>query len=216
MPAADHGSVLGAFRDLRAPVSVHLPLAIALAVLAWRQGPTPLLLLTAALSGFALWTLMEYWIHRAVLHMIPRGRVRRYLAGRHILHHRNPLGHPGVALLWVSLLVASTVFAALWLSFGRGLAAAIMVGIVTGYLSYEYTHLASHVGFAPLTPWGGWLRRHHSTHHEDSARHNYAIVMPLWDWIFRTRWQPPPPRALSFPEPLRGDESDATPRSDAA
>ena len=174
-------------RTLWQPAAVYLPVTAVLAFLAFAYGPPPWLVLALIAAGVGLWTLFEYWLHRSILHMLPRGRVRRYIAGLHVLHHRDPIRHPGTVLLWVSATVAALMFGAMTVLLGAMTAAALMAGVVIGYLGYEYVHLALHVPGAPPLPWGRLVRAHHMAHHEQSARHNFAIVLPVWDRVFRTR-----------------------------
>jgi sterol desaturase/sphingolipid hydroxylase (fatty acid hydroxylase superfamily) len=174
--------------ELRWPLALYAPASAALLAFALDAGSAARAVLLAA-AGVALWTLMEYLIHRFLLHLIPRGSMRRYVAGRHILHHRDPTGHPGLVLLWVSGLVGLLTSLLLVALLGPVAGAAVMGGVVLGYLAYEYAHLAAHLGTRPLTPWGARLRAHHLAHHERSARANFAIVLPLWDALFRTSWR---------------------------
>lgn len=187
MPPAAGATSGASARILGVRLFVYAPIALLLGAWAFKSGPGIVPTVALMLGGGGVWTFFEYWIHRLVLHAIPRGSARRYVAGRHILHHHNPSGHPGTALLWVSAIVAVTVFSSLLVALSPAVAAATMTGIVLGYLCYEYAHLATHLGTKPLTPWGKWLRRHHLVHHHLSSRHNFAILLPLWDWVFQTQ-----------------------------
>ena len=187
---------LSALHILKTPFSLYAPVATLLVAGAALTGATPRAILAGMLGGLAAWTFFEYWLHRLVLHMLPRGGVRRYVAGRHILHHRNPAQSSGVVLLWVSVLVAVPTLGILILTLGA-LGTAVMSGIVIGYLLYEYAHLASHLGLPPATPWGARLRRHHLGHHNDSPRHNFAITLPLWDYVFATKARSEPSQQRS-------------------
>jgi sterol desaturase/sphingolipid hydroxylase (fatty acid hydroxylase superfamily) len=129
---------------------------------------------------------MEYLLHRFLLHFVWRGAARRILAGRHILHHKNPERHPGIALLHVSALIAASTYGVLMLVTGPYRAAAFMAGLIAGYLAYEYCHLAIHEGPAPRTAAFGFLRGQHLAHHLVNAHGNYAITLPLWDRVFGT------------------------------
>lgn len=181
---------VSALHVLRTPLSAYVPFATVLAAAALALHAPVLAVVGGILAGFLTWTFFEYWLHRMVLHMLPRGRVRRYVAGRHILHHRNAEKDPGIALLWVSALVAIPTLATLIQLLGAAPGAAVMSGIVVGYLCYEYAHLATHIGLPPATPWGRRLRHHHLVHHDVSPRHNFAITLPLWDHVFATALSP--------------------------
>src|SRR5687768_8595592 len=98
-------TVVGVLSALGSPFAVYTPVAAIL--LGTSVSRSPATALGLALAGLLLWTLLEYLFHRFVLHLLPRGGARRLLAGRHLLHHKNPTGHPGVVLVWVSALNGS-------------------------------------------------------------------------------------------------------------
>lgn len=178
-------------KALRVPFLVYAPLGLLLLALCLLSPITISSALGLASLGFLLWTLLEYLFHRYLLHLLPRGRLRRLMAGRHTLHHKSPIGHPGIVLLWVSALQGGLFFAALCAATGLDVATGIMSGLVAGYLGYEYLHLRAHTVESPRSRWSRMLRAHHIVHHERSARTNYAITLPLWDLIFGTAWHGP-------------------------
>src|SRR5262245_26907794 len=80
---------------LRAPLAIYVPATFALAAFSVPRVPAARLAALAA-AGVLFWSLLEYAIHRFALHGIPRGRTRRYVAGQHLLHHRNPVDEAGI------------------------------------------------------------------------------------------------------------------------
>ena len=127
--------------------------------------------------GVAIWTLIEYLMHRLAFHGF----------APHTEHHLNPTDRKYIlAPLWLSTSGACTVFGILWLSTGSWKAAvSIVSGVIAGYLTYELIHLRIHSGKR-----GGRLlralRKYHYYHHFASERVCYGVTSPLWDIIFRS------------------------------
>ena len=175
--------------DLGCYASASATLALAL-LLASPAGHAPMLWATA-LAGGALWTLAEYALHRFVLHGLPP--FDRW----HDEHHRRPralIGSP--TLLSASLFALLAAAPALWL-LGTWPAAALMFGLLTGYLLYGVMHQGlHHVG--PLGPqrWP-WLlqrRRWHGQHHRSGNAQpaHFGVTTDLWDRVFGTAGAPQP------------------------
>ena len=59
------------------------------------------------LMGFALWTLIEYILHRYVLHHVP------FFVTMHDMHHDNPSALVG-SPTWMTVSVAAAIFFSLW------------------------------------------------------------------------------------------------------
>jgi sterol desaturase/sphingolipid hydroxylase (fatty acid hydroxylase superfamily) len=190
--AASGATALEVLGELRVLYLVYLPGAVALVALAVARGLSPLVLPALVLAGGLLWTLLEYLIHRFALHLGFRGAIRRHVAGKHILHHKDAAVHSGIVVLPFSAAVALVVFAALAAAVGLTPGMAIMAGVFLGYLGYEYVHLAIHRA-GPLPPiWGDRILAHHLYHHQRSARANYAVLAPIWDRLFLTLGRPRP------------------------
>lgn len=166
-------------------------------------GPNPLTApLLAWLSlGWLSWTLVEYWLHRAIFHLpgdTPARKVARFVLHTH--HHRTPndrrrlVATPfqGVSLALLLLGVDRLAVGDAWRP--------LLAGQLLGYLFYEAAHYAAHHA---RRPWlGRALRRHHLRHHADGGG-NFGISCPLWDLVFRTQL---PARA---PGPTRDEARDA-------
>lgn len=138
-------------------------------------------------TGWLVWTLVEYWLHRGLFHLAPTTPARRvtaFIVHRH--HHvapgdrdrlvATPLYSGGLALLLLGLysLLAGPV--ARW---------PLLAGSLLGYLAYELAHLRAHHG-RPRTAVGRVLRRRHLRHHFTDAGLDFGISSPLWDLVFRT------------------------------
>ncbi len=175
------------------PVAVFGPLAVLqIAVAAVVAGPpgfaAPVIFGGA---GLFLWTLLEYGLHRFSFH----AKTERALSsGLHRRHHREP-GHPDyvIAPVALSLPIYLGVLAGLaWASRDLTFTAYAGIGVISGYLFYEWVHYSSHQrqpGTRPLR----FLKKYHMIHHFQDPTNYFGVTSPLWDWVFGT------PRALPAP-----------------
>ncbi|MEO6281510.1 sterol desaturase family protein [Roseateles sp.] len=148
-------------------------------------------LMAWVLAGAAGWTLLEYLLHRFVLHALPPFK------GWHAEHHRRPN-----ALVALPTLMTVTLFATLiglpaaWL-LGTWPATALSLGLAGGYLSYGLIHHATHHGFGRWPSRQSWLaqrRRWHAMHHRrpPGSPHAagssafYGVSNGFWDRVFGT------------------------------
>ena len=151
------------------------------------------LLATLGLGGFAAWSLMEYALHRFVLHGL------QPFKGWHAAHHAQPTARIGTPTVVSAGLIGFLVFGpALWCLGSVG-GTALTLGVTAGYLSYAATHHAVH-------HWGSrpgagaasnharaWLRQrkvwhglHHQRHATGTAPGHYGVSLSLWDKVFQT------------------------------
>lgn len=134
--------------------------------------------LAAAASGLALWTLLEYFIHRFAFHgFLP-----------HWQHHEEPRDPQYiVAPLWLSGGTSAVLFLLLRVATGSWARGGLTIAaIVAGYLAYEAIHLRIHSEAAG----GRWLRalrRWHYYHHFADDRYCYGVTSPVWDRVFGSR-----------------------------
>lgn len=145
-------------------------------------------LLLWALFGAAAWTLVEYGVHRFVLHGLPP------FSRWHAEHHHRPgalIGAP--TWLTASLFGGFAALPAWWLMGARP-AAALTLGLVAGYLAYGVIHHATHGELPGLDRRGAWLTRrrrwhalHHARSHAIGERHsNFGVSAGWWDRVFGT------------------------------
>lgn len=146
--------------------------------LAWQAGWTQRLLgLACVAAGVALWSLIEYGVHRFVFHgMQP---FKRW----HAAHHQ----HPG-ALISMPTLLSVPLFGGLvllpaWALLGLRPAAALMLGVLGAYLAYGLVHHISHHGGA-LAPWLRQRRYWHALHHRSPDAGRYGVSTSWWDHAF--------------------------------
>jgi sterol desaturase/sphingolipid hydroxylase (fatty acid hydroxylase superfamily) len=179
---------------------------LGLLALAWSESLLPRAL-AFALAGLALWTFMEYAVHRWLLHVaFPR---RRSLPGRvlHVLfdashadHHAKPWdgyhinGH--LDTLWVA--VWAVPLSLLAPPFTASL---VVSGLFAAYAAEEWAHHAMHFSNHPWR-YFQYLRRRHLYHHsQHGVGTSYGITSDFWDKVFGTRIPLPqrerllPPRA---------------------
>ncbi len=164
---------------------------IALACIAW--GVTSHSLnwaTTAAASALALgtWSLVEYLVHRFLLHPPNRlTRLSRWAQFAHGVHHDSqdePI-HTLVPPVNAAFILLPFLGVFHWLVPSRFFA--VFLGFfLIGYLAYEYLHYAMHQQEARSRV-GKFLRRHHLTHHAHGRAGNFGVSTPLWDWVLGTR-----------------------------
>jgi sterol desaturase/sphingolipid hydroxylase (fatty acid hydroxylase superfamily) len=155
---------------------VYIPL-IAAAV-AWNLYARPLGLAASAglvAAGIALWTLIEYLLHRFAFHGF----------APHYEHHADPVDPAYIlAPIWFSLSAAVAVWLGLALAMGSWAQSALTgAGVVCGYLGYEWVHLRIHsqaAGGRLLRIW----RRRHFYHHFANDRRCFGVTSPIWDLAF--------------------------------
>ena len=140
--------------------------------------------LTLAIFGFISWSLMEYALHRFILHgMAPFSRW-------HGEHHQRPMALICLPTAWSAGLIVMLVFLpCLWL-WGLWSAAALTLGVLTGYSVYTFLHHATH-HWHSQNAWFRMRRRDHALHHAMSRRTGmpggyFGVTSHLWDQIFRT------------------------------
>ncbi len=139
----------------------------------------------ALLVGYLFWTLLEYVLHRYVLH----GPSSLAQEG-HAKHHRDE-----EALVASPLFVIPLVEVVLWWLMahwiGATSAAFFFCGAASGYAGFSLLHHVFH--HYPERSWDrGFLHRlreGHEVHHQ-LARWNYGTTTSLWDRVFRTYRSP--------------------------
>lgn len=139
------------------------------------------------LAGIAIWTLVEYWLHRLLFHWkpsIPGGD--RFHFVLHGVHHDHPNDKMRLVMPPAASLPLAAIFFGLFaLIFGTPLAYPLYAGLLIGYLLYDYTHYYLHHA-APKTRLGKRLREQHMRHHFQDHRYGFGVSSPIWDYVFRT------------------------------
>lgn len=182
------------------PLVLYGPVILALAAFGvQRVGVLIAIALMAA--GYFTWTLTEYWMHRAVFHLQPRGpRSESFVWAIHGVHHDHPNdARRVVALPVVSIPIGAAAAVLCWLVLPGALWLPFVAGWGGGYLAYDLLHAYLHVG-RPRTALFRWLRARHLRHHFADARGCFGVSAPYWDYVFGTSLPARTPRR----EPVRG------------
>jgi dihydroceramide fatty acyl 2-hydroxylase len=177
------------YRYLLSTCLCYVPLALGLGAWVWHTGKLPGSRWPIYIVlGVGSWTLIEYLLHRFVLHVRPHTlAIRRTIERLHLGHHREPWDEAKITVPVYGSLPIAIALAGLFkvLSGSWEIAALLMIGSIGGYLSYEMVHFQIHCHATR----GRWLRRrrrHHFFHHFKDQRHCFGVTTPLWDWVFGT------------------------------
>jgi sterol desaturase/sphingolipid hydroxylase (fatty acid hydroxylase superfamily) len=161
---------------------VYPPVAIVLVVAATRPGSTLSWRESVFVSGagIAAWTLLEYVIHRVLLHGV------RYFAMMHEMHHDDPGGFVGTPT-WLSLgMFCSGALLPLWWETGFDLASDFTAGLILGYLWYVGVHYVIHHRRIEPGTYLYRLKRDHELHHHARLGCNFGVTTSFWDRVFAT------------------------------
>jgi sterol desaturase/sphingolipid hydroxylase (fatty acid hydroxylase superfamily) len=174
----EHGRV-GYWADYAAYGLIVLVLAVGLLTL----GPASMWLsiISYVLAGLAIWTLVEYAMHRFVLHGMEPFR------SWHAKHHDRPTALISAPTILSATLIATLVFAPALMLAGPWRACALTLGLTIGYFIYALTHHATHhwrADNAWLKRRKSWHARHHHAH--GSRAGCYGVSSSLWDRVFRS------------------------------
>jgi sterol desaturase/sphingolipid hydroxylase (fatty acid hydroxylase superfamily) len=137
--------------------------------------------LAAFLAGVAMWTLLEYLLHRFVLHRIPT------FAQMHAVHHASPRAFVGTPT-WVSLLILwIAIFVPAWRTLSLHIATGLIAGVMSGFLWYGILHHAVHHRRPRFLAQRLTACIHrHLRHHHAEVPGNFGVTTRLWDRLFGT------------------------------
>jgi cyclopropane-fatty-acyl-phospholipid synthase len=156
--------------------SLGLGVFLALAVPTEQRGMG----LALALAGLASWTLMEYALHRFVLHGL------RPFSRWHAAHHHRPRALICAPTILSAALIVLLVQLPAVLLGGRWLGSAYTLGVVTGYLAYAITHHATH-HWRARSAWAQQRKVWHALHHRPAGPPgHFGVTGNFWDRVFRT------------------------------
>lgn len=138
--------------------------------------------------GVLTWLAMEYCIHRFFFHWEGNGPItRRVHEIAHGYHHTYPDDAQRLVMpLSVSIPMALLIGGLLWLVGHPAQTLPYFVGIVWGYLFYDFMHWSTHHR-TPRTAWGRELRAHHMAHHFATPDRNFGISNRWVDRVMRSR-----------------------------
>jgi dihydroceramide fatty acyl 2-hydroxylase len=168
------------------PLFLYVPVLVFLAGLSFSHYGSGGVLL-AALLGYFIWTLVEYFGHRFLFHCDFPGRfgarIHFLIHGVHHEHPSDPLRLVMPALLSGPIMLIS--FLVGWLLFGLPLEYPVLMGFMAGYLGYDMVHYYVHHG-QPKSWAGRTLRRLHMLHHFRDPERGFGVSAPWWDYVFKT------------------------------
>ena len=136
--------------------------------------------------GVAVWTLLEYVIHRYLFHYDPRSRIgKQFHFIVHGVHHDYPNDAKRLVMPpAVSIPLAILFYAVFYLTVGSA-APALWAGFVAGYVCYDGIHYAIH-HFPMKSGLLNRLKQHHLRHHFHDDQAGFGVSSPLWDYVFRS------------------------------
>jgi 4-hydroxysphinganine ceramide fatty acyl 2-hydroxylase len=149
------------------------------------------------LSGFSLWSLIEYILHRFLFHLdewLPDNRVGITLHFLlHGVHHYLPMDK-------YRLVMPPTLFIVLAAPFWKlahkifywdwYIATTVFCGGIFGYITYDLTHYFLHHQNLPL--WYKQLKKYHLQHHFLDYQNGFGVTTRFWDTVFGTELKQPP------------------------
>ena len=169
------------------PLVLYLPLMMASLYFALHQAQLSILSVVLWFGlGFAIWTLLEYVIHRYAFHYEPKTRIgKQFHFVVHGVHHDYPNDAKRLVMPPAVSIPLAIIFYGLFIFLFGCTAAAIWGGFAGGYVCYDSIHYAIHhfpMKSSPLNR----LKQHHLRHHYHDDHSGYGVSSPLWDYIFRT------------------------------
>jgi sterol desaturase/sphingolipid hydroxylase (fatty acid hydroxylase superfamily) len=144
--------------------------------------------------GAALWTLLEYFVHRKILH----GRFpdspspwRHFLHVRfdhlHWEHHERPWDGEHINGRIQDTILFSLVFVAVAAFFPVWTAPVMVAGLLQAYVIEEWVHHSVHF-YHFQNPYFRYIKRHHLYHHSPKGDEvGYGLTNGFWDIVFATR-----------------------------
>lgn len=140
--------------------------------------PSPLLLFALLVLGFGAWSFLEYVIHGWLSHTFATPA-----ATMHWGHHRDPRRVFTSVGVWAP--VALVIYTLLALAIGAAAAGAVVLGVLAGFVRYEYVHWRIHFR-APVNARQELLRVHHLSHHFRNPKAYHGVTTRFWDRLFGT------------------------------
>ena len=129
----------------------------------------------------ASWTLLEYLLHRFLLHRVAP------FAAMHGVHHDAPRAYVGTPT-WVTLgIIWLSVFVPAWRGVSFNVASGLTAGVMMGFLWYGVVHHVIHYRRPRLlSAWMVATTHRHLRHHYSAQPGNFGVTIPLWDYVFGT------------------------------
>ncbi len=155
---------------------------IVFAYLGMRHGANWAMSMSSFLSGLAAFSLVEYSIHRWLLH-----DERSVLFRLHEAHHKNPAKLTAF-FFPTSIVILSVAWLLLMRVFHLHTASFFICGFAVGYCYFGVLHHVEHTSRINQLPFR-WLQKRwaaHSVHHRLDYR-NFGVITSFWDHVFGTQ-----------------------------
>lgn len=153
-----------------------------------RADRSPLGVVALLATGLLSWGLIEYLVHRFVLHS--RFRLKGFrLPGNitHLRHHAHPQDVDRLHVALSESIPVSVVYCALaWAVLGSWQAVVwTYTGMMAGYFFYEFLDHQAHHG-SSRNRLVRYFCEYHLQHHHEDALVRYGVTSPLFDYLFGT------------------------------
>jgi len=177
-------------------IQVYLLAAAVGASFAVATAPSPREPLLAVVVVAVLYPLVEYALHRWVLHnrlLYKSSWTAKVWKRIHYDHHQNP---HDLSVLFGALYTTLPPILLLtlpigWMIGGAPAAGAAMAIGCLIFAGYEFCHCVQHLPFTPANRWLREIKKHHLAHHFHSERGNFGITLDWWDRILGTEYESP-------------------------
>lgn len=150
----------------------------------------------ALLAGILIWPLLEWGLHRYLLHRRPIRcfgyRIDPDFMRRHRAHHAEPF-RPELIVFpaYVPLIIAPLLLAGVWfLAPDRALALSALFGFACAALNYEWTHFLVHTSIQPRSRYYQGLFRNHRLHHFRNENYWFSFTLTTLDRLLGTGPRP--------------------------
>ena len=121
--------------------------------------------------GLFAWTFIEYGIHGFLSHIFTT-----FATPLHDEHHRDPHAVFTVGAWLPKAIITALIFG----RFGITPATTVWLGIVTGFLAYEFLHYRIHFA-RPICAIEDRLRTRHLAHHFRDPGQIFGVTNRIWD-----------------------------------
>jgi len=142
--------------------------------------------LAGAVIGALVFFITEYTTHRFLFHAKP-SNVPWVLKLQHRLHYDHHIDPPKLELLFLPMwfVVPTTLlYYLVYFAIVRdaALAFSLSFGSICALYYYEWVHFVAHVPFAPVTPFGRYVKKYHLWHHFKNEHYWFGVTNPSMDF----------------------------------
>jgi 4-hydroxysphinganine ceramide fatty acyl 2-hydroxylase len=188
------------------PVSVLYTLFAVSMLWAGLRSRHPVMAVLFFSTGVGVWTLVEYLVHRYILHgRFPAGStwfegfLHKCFDHLHAAHHERPWDGNHINGTIVDTLPFTGPLALVSFLLPLWSAPALLAGLLQAYIAEEWIHHSVH--FCHFKSfYFQYIKRHHLYHHSPKGGDiAFGLTNGFWDVVYDTRIQPEVRRALYAP-----------------